>query len=215
LVEVLSVDGARPQPAVMARAIEALARGALLIFPTDTLYALGGRALDGNVGQCVRAAKGRGDDKPLPVVAADLAQVQSLCRAWPAVAEALAIRFWPGPLTLIVPAAASVPSEVTSGSAGLALRVPGLELPRALCRAVGPLICTSANRSGEPPARDCDAAVRAVGDFAELALDAGVGQDAASTILDLTSDPATLLRQGPIAWEDLEPLLRLHAASGT
>jgi len=213
--EVLAVDGERPDPEAVSRAGRLLASGALLIYPTDTLYALGGRALDPRAARAVREAKGREDGKPLPVIVADLDQARSVCAAWPASAAILAARFWPGPLTLVLPAGPAVPQEVTAGSPGLALRVPALELARALCRAAGPLISTSANRSGAPPPVTCAEAVRGVGSSAALALDAGPGKPAGSTIVDLGVEPPALRRAGPVSWQDVVAALGFRGAGGT
>jgi hypothetical protein len=90
---------------VVALAASLLTAGSLLIYPTDTLYALGGRVLDAAAGGAVRRAKGREEGKPLPLVAADLGQARALCASWPEAADQLAARFWPGPLSLVVPAA--------------------------------------------------------------------------------------------------------------
>ena len=209
------MDGEKPDPRMVARAASILASGGLLIYPTDTLYALGGPALDAAASRAVRAAKGREAAKPLPVIAADVEQARQVCARVPAAAEILAARFWPGPLTLILPAGSSLPLDLTAGSGGLAVRVPALELSRALCRAAGVLISTSANRSGEPPPATCAEAVRAVGTAAALALDAGPGKTTGSTIVDLTRDPPTLERPGPVPWGDVGAALGLHRGSGS
>jgi L-threonylcarbamoyladenylate synthase len=207
LAEIVAVRGDEADPAVVARAAAALARGGLLIYPTDTLYALGGRAADPAAGAAVRAAKGRDDAKPLPVVAADEEQVRALCAAWPEAARRAARRFWPGPLTFVLKAAASTPAAVTAGTGTVAVRVPALALTRALCAAAGPLVATSANRSGEPPPATCGEAVRQVGAAALLALDAGPGHPLASTIVDLSVAEPRLLRAGAVPWEDVERVL--------
>jgi L-threonylcarbamoyladenylate synthase len=201
------VDGRRPEAAVVARCASALADGALLIFPTETLYALGGRALDPGVGRRVREVKGRPGGQPLPIVAADRDQARGLCAAWPRDADRLAAAFWPGPLTIVLPAAVHVPGEVTSGTGTVAVRVPGLALTAALCAAAGPLISTSANRTGARGPLTCAEAVEGVGSSAALALDAGPGGQLASTIVDLTGDAAALLRAGAVAWEDVMAVL--------
>lgn len=199
--EVLSVDADHPAAAV-ARALAVLRAGALLIYPTDTLYALGGLALKPEVGRAVREAKGREETKPMPLVASSLEQARSICASWPESAALLAERFWPGPLSLVVAARPEVPREVTSGTGTVAVRVPARELTRRLC-AAGPLIATSANRSGERPPQHCAAAVAAVGAWAALALDGGPGLPASSTLVDLTEATPRLLRPGPVAWEDV------------
>jgi L-threonylcarbamoyladenylate synthase len=201
-VEILRVAGDDPAEAVVARADAVLEAGGLLIYPTDTLYAIGGRALDAVVGEKVRVAKGR-EDKPLPVIAADAAQAGSLAAAFPADALRLAERFWPGPLTLLLPARPDVPEEVTAGTGAIAVRVPALALARRLCQRAGPLVSTSANLAGGPSPVTCAEAVAAVGHAAELALDAGPGRPVASTIVDLTGGAARLVRSGAVPWTDV------------
>ena len=209
--DVVRVSGTDPDPAVVALAASLLTAGSLLIYPTDTLYALGGRVLDAAAGAAVRRAKGREEGKPLPLVAADLEQARVLCASWPEAADQLARRFWPGPLSLVVPAAPTVPADVTAGSGNIAVRVPDLELTRALCRQTGALVSTSANRAGGTPPITCADALEAVGAAAALALDAGRGRAVASTIVDLTSTPPRLLRGGAIPWEEIEGVLRPSA----
>ena len=209
--DVVRVSGTDPDPAVVALAASLLTAGSLLIYPTDTLYALGGRVLDAAAGAAVRRAKGREEGKPLPLVAADLGQARALCASWPEAADQLAARFWPGPLSLVVPAAPTVPADVTAGSGNIAVRVPDLELTRALCRQTGALVSTSANRAGGTPPITCADALEAVGAAAALALDAGRGRAVASTIVDLTSTPPRLLRGGAIPWEEIEGVLRPSA----
>ena len=204
---VLPVDGQAPARDVIAEAVRALHVGGLVIFPTDTLYALGARAADAEPVRRVREAKGRPDDKPLPLVADGILQARGLCADWPAAAGRLAERFWPGPLTLILPAAAGVPVEVTSGSGTVAVRVPALALARALCAGAGALVSTSANRSGDPAPRTCAEACAAVGRFAALALDGGSGTPLASTIVDLTSARPALVREGPVSWSEVLAVL--------
>jgi L-threonylcarbamoyladenylate synthase len=209
VAEVLRVDGARPDRDVLVRAIALLRDGRLLVYPTDTLYALGGCGLDAAVAAAVRAAKGRGDDKPLPLIASDAEQARRLAAAWPPTAERLAERFWPGPLTLVLAAADAVPGAVTSGGGTVAVRVPALDLARRLAEGAGPLIATSANRSGEPPPTTCAEAMASVGDAAALALDAGPGRTAASTIVDLTGREPLLLRAGAVEWDHVRRVLEL------
>jgi L-threonylcarbamoyladenylate synthase len=206
-MDVIAVDGWRPEASVVERCAAALARGELLIYPTDTLYALGGRALDPAAARLVRAAKGRPGAQPLPLVAADLDQARALCARWPAEADRLAAAFWPGPLTVLLPAAETVPVEVTSGTATVAVRVPRLPLATALCAAAGPLISTSANRTGSRGPVTCAEAMEGVGAAAAIALDAGPGQTLASTIVDLTGGAAVLVRAGAVAWPDVEAAL--------
>jgi len=201
-VEVLPVAGEAAEEGAVARAVAALDAGGLLIYPTDTLYALGGRGLDAAAGRNVRAAKGR-DARPLPLIAADLEQVLGLAADVPAPATLLAERFWPGPLTVILASRRGVPDEVTAGTATVAVRVPALALARRLCRDAGPLISTSANLSGAAPPLTCAEAVAGVGAAAALALDAGPGRPTASTIVDLTGAAPRLVRSGAVPWAEV------------
>ena len=193
---------------MIARAAALLQRGELVIYPTDTLYALGALASNGLAAARVRAAKGRDDRKPLPLVAADHEQARGVCAEWPPHAERLAVRFWPGPLTLVVSSAEHVPAQVTAGGSTVAVRVPGLAVTRRLCAAAGgALVSTSANLSDAPAPVTCADAVEAVGGAAALALDAGPGRPLPSTVVDLTADEPRLLRAGAIAWPDVLAVL--------
>jgi L-threonylcarbamoyladenylate synthase len=191
----------------VARAAAALRRGHLVIYPTETLYALGGLGLSGEAAARVRRAKGRARAHPLPLVAADLSQLLELAASWPREAERLASRFWPGPLTLVVSASSRVPEEVTAGTGTVAVRVPGRSVTRRLCAAAGPLISTSANRSGGPPASTCAEAVAAVGRAAALALDGGAASGPASTIVDVSGTRPRLLREGALRWREVSAFL--------
>jgi L-threonylcarbamoyladenylate synthase len=202
-VETVTVDGRSPDPAIVARATDVLLAGGLLIYPTDTLYALGGRASDSTVASRVAAAKGRAPGKPLPLIAADTEQAAAL-GVWPPGALRLAEHFWPGPLTLVLAVAPGLPQEVTQGTGTLAVRVPDLSLARQLCRRAGPLISTSANRAGAAAPRLCAEALAQVGAAAELALDAGPGGSAPSTIVDVTLSAPKLLRAGAVPWTAVE-----------
>jgi L-threonylcarbamoyladenylate synthase len=185
-----------------------LREGALVIYPTDTLYALGCRALDGAAIRRLREAKGRERDKPLPVIAADLEQARSLASVWSDQAQRLAAAFWPGPLTLVVPAVGTLPSELLAGAASVAVRVPASEVARSLARLAGPLVATSANLAGDPACPTVDLAVRAF-PAATLAFDAGPLGGAPSTIVDLTRPPGgfTMLREGRVDRASIERVL--------
>jgi L-threonylcarbamoyladenylate synthase len=194
------VDLESPAASVLSRAGRILADGELIVYPTDTLYAVGGRAMAASVARRVHEAKGRDEGKPLPVVAADAAQAAGLSSGWTELAARLAATFWPGPLSLVVGAAASVPTEVTAGFGSVAVRVPAVRLVRLLCAQEGPLISTSANRTGGPPARTCDDAVRAIGHAVALALDGGSGGELVSTLVDVRGREPRLVRAGAVPW---------------
>ena len=204
--EVLPFPASGVDEAVLERAVAAVAGGALLVYPTDTLYALGGLALEPSACARVREAKGRPERQPLPVVVADAPSARRLCRAWPEAARLLAEAFWPGPLTLVLPAAEAVPEGVGAGTGTVALRVPAHASLRRLCAAAGPLLSSSANRAGEAPPESCREALAAVGRFVDLALDGGRARPLPSTIVDLVGPPR-LLRSGAVPREALRRVL--------
>jgi L-threonylcarbamoyladenylate synthase len=205
---VLCVDGRYPAPAAVAEASQVLWGGALIVFPTDTLYAVGGRAWDECAARLVIALKRREAAKALPLVAADVEQAQSLCATWPPAAALLAGRFWPGPLSLVLPACREVVDEVLGPAHTVAVRVPACKCTRSLCALAGPLIATSANRAGEPPPEDCLTALRQLGTGVALGLDVGRLKAPPSTLVDLSTSPPSLLRAGAIEWEDVVNVLR-------
>lgn len=183
-----------------------------MILPTDTLYALACQASDSEAARTVREAKGRDDGKPLPLVAGDLEQLRALCGPLPEGATTLAARFWPGPLTLVLPAAATLSHAITSGDGTVAARVPAHDFLRRLCLRVGPLVSTSANRSGRPAPHSCAEALAEVGQFVTLAVDGGFGNALPSTIVDVTGSEPKLQRAGPIAWPEIAAALRMGPA---
>jgi L-threonylcarbamoyladenylate synthase len=194
-------------PTLLGR-VEAVAailrRGGVVAYPTETFYGLGALARDGAAVRRLAHAKGRPDGKPLPLVAADLAMVEEVAEL-AAVASALAARFWPGPLTLVVPARPGLPAEITAGTGTVGIRVPGSEIARALCRAAGgAVVSTSANRSGAPPAAragDLDPGVAARLDGV---LDGGPAPGGlASTVVAVEGTSIRLLREGPVRLEEV------------
>jgi len=196
--------GLSQTPEARAACLAALERGALIVFPTDTLYALGGLALREGVAERVVDAKGREEGKALPVVAADWLQVLALAPLSTELAQRLAERFWPGPLSLVVNAGPNVPSAVRGGGPTIAVRVPASPLARELCALAGPLVATSANRSGQPAALTCRDAVRSIADSVAVAIDGGGAKETRpSTLVDASGRAARLLREGAIPWSDV------------
>lgn len=190
-------------------AAAALRSGGVVAYPTETFYGLGALARDGAAVQRLARAKGRPDGKPLPLIAADLADVDAVAVLDPA-ARRVAERLWPGPLTLVLAARPGLPAEVTAGTGTVGIRVPGSEVARRLARgAGGALVSTSANPAGGPPparVEDLDPALRA---RLDAVLDAGPTPGGlASTVVAVEDGGARLLRPGPIALEAVERALR-------
>src|ERR1022692_1468044 len=148
--EVLHADAQSPAPEAIAQAAQVLQAGGLVAFPTETVYGLGANALDPAAAARIFAAKGRPAGNPIIVHVADLEDAKKLVLGWPTVADTLAERFWPGPLTLVLPKQAHVPDLVTAGGPTIAVRMPAHPVALALLRACKlPLAPPSANRSTE------------------------------------------------------------------
>ena len=170
----------------------------MIAFPTDTLYAVGARAGDPAAVERLYAVKQRPAGQPMVWLVIDRAQVEPVAVVSAAAAE-LMTRFWPGPLTLVLPA------RIPSHGATIAVRAPDHEVALALLTVLGePIASSSANPAGQPPPVDADQVIAGLGDQLDLVLDAGrcrIGQP--STILDLTGATPRVLRQGAIAQADL------------
>src|SRR5437870_407323 len=148
--EVLRVSADRPERESIARATKIIRAGGLVAFPTETVYGLGANALAEAAVARIFAAKGRPSRNPLIVHVPDTQTAASLVSVWPEAAERLATRFWPGPLTLVLPKSDRIPAMVTAGGETLALRVPAHPVALALLRETGlPLGAPSANRSSK------------------------------------------------------------------
>jgi len=186
---------------------QALREGALIIYPTDTLYAIGCLARDGGAVARLRHAKGREADKALPVIAADLEQAVALAEVWPDEARRLAEAFWPGPLTLVVSASSLLPRELLASGSTIAVRVPDSRVARDLAGLAGPLVSTSANVAGDSPCSTVDLALRAF-PAATLAFDGGLLEGAPSTLVDLTRGHGFMvLREGRVSTASIERVL--------
>lgn len=188
--------------------VEALDRGELVVYPTDTLYGLGADALDTHAVGRVFEAKQRPRSEPLSVAVADLAMMEQVARVGP-LARRLAERFLPGPLTLVLPPGPGVPDELLGGSRGLGVRVPGHPEALELCRRFGPVTATSANLHGQPEPVTCQEARRQLGSKVQAYLDAGPAGGRASTVLDLTGRTPRLVREGALPRAELEAWLAM------
>ncbi|HXG02839.1 MAG TPA: L-threonylcarbamoyladenylate synthase [Candidatus Binatia bacterium] len=197
----LSVDLHRPDPAVLARAAEALSGGALVAFPTETFYGLGAAALDAGAVRRVFEVKGRPESRPLLVLVDSEAMVDTVAAEIPARARALMARHWPGPLTLVLRARPTVPAEVHAGTGTIGVRLSPHPVATGLVRALGaPITAPSANITGQPPPTEAGAVVRDFDGKIALVLDAGPTPGGPpSTVLDVTVDPPRLIRAGAVA----------------
>ncbi len=179
--------------------------GRLVAFPTETVYGLGANALDAAAVECIFAAKRRPHTSPLIVHEASIEMAREVAADWPAAADTLAHRYWPGPLTLVVPKRPAIPDVVTAGLPTVGVRVPAHPLALELIRAAGvPIAAPSANRFTE---LSPTAAAHIGDELAAYILDGGparVGIE--STVLSLAGTP-TLLRPGVIPLPEIEALI--------
>ncbi len=190
---------------VLIRAVDLLKAGEIVAFPTDTVYGVGALVWNETAVTKLYDAKLRPAGKPIPVLLADPEDLAQITGPLPATAARLAARFWPGPVTLVVPAAPGVPAVVTAGGSTVAVRVPDHALARALIRAAGaPLATTSANLSGQPSPVTAQDVADQLGGRVALIVDGGpCPGGVASTIIDLSGAEPVILRAGPITQADL------------
>ena len=188
------------------RAAETLARGGVLAIPTDTLYGLAADALNPDALDRVFAAKGRPADMPLPVLVSGWEQALQVAVVSPdseLLARRLGETYWPGSLTMVLPAAPGLPERLTAGRETVAVRMPDHPVPLALAEALGrPITGTSANRSGEPDITDPDELRRILAPRVDGIIVLGpepVG--GASTIVAVSGDGISLLREGVLPYE--------------
>lgn len=203
--------------AAIAEAAQLLAAGELVAFPTETVYGLGARALDPRALGRIFAAKGRPATHPLIAHVAGAAEAAALTTRWDERAARLAARFWPGPLTLVVPRAPSVPAELSGGKPTVAVRAPAHPVALALLQAFGePIAAPSANRYQTLSPTTAAHVVRSLGAAVPLVLDGGpCAAGLESTVLDLTVDPPRLLRPGALPLAELRQLVPdLQLAAG-
>lgn len=190
---ILPVDDDRALP----EAVAALDAGALVVLPTDTLYALAADALDDDAVAEVFRAKGRAADQALPVCVSGWEDLGHVATASP-LARRLAERFWPGPVTLVVRAKPWLPEALTAGGETVAVRAPAHPFARAVASRFGPFTLTSANRSGAPAPADVRAAVAQLGGAARVYVDGGTLGGVASTLVDCTGATPRVLREGAV-----------------
>ena len=192
-----------------ARAAEIIKKGGLVALPTETVYGLGANGLSPEAVDKIFEAKGRPNDNPLILHISDASQMGELCHSIPESAWALAAAFWPGPLTMVLPAKDIVPKRTTGGLSTVAVRCPDSDITRAIISQSGvPIAAPSANLSGKPSTTTAEHVRHDHDGRIDCIVDGGpcrVGVE--STIIDLTENPPRLLRPGGITLEDLEEVL--------
>jgi L-threonylcarbamoyladenylate synthase len=188
-------------------ALNILRNGGLVAFPTDTVYGVGALAFDGKAVESIYTAKDRPIEKAIPVLIADAEDVEKVGMDIPDLAYKIAARFWPGPLTCIVPKQPTLPASVSATNT-VGVRVPDHEVARALLRAVGPMAVTSANISGQPSPSTAQEVLAQLGGRIDLIIDGGTTPGGVpSTLVDCTGPEMKILREGPISLESIQQKL--------
>ena len=196
-----------PDAEALGRAAALLRSGGLVAYPTDTLYGLAADPRHERAVSELYRIKGRLVDRALPLIAADLDQIERLAGPFDRRHRELADAFWPGPLSLVVAAWPGLSAALLAGLETVAVRVPNHALARGLARALGhPITSTSANRSGCPPTAEPDEVESAFRTGVDLLIDGGRAPGGPpSTIVDATGARLRLIREGAIPWARLEP----------
>lgn len=193
-------------PHAITLAAQLIQAGELIVFPTDTVYGIGCDPYNRQAVEQLHEAKQRSLDKGIPVLVADLANLERMVAEVPAQALPLIQQFMPGSLTLILPKKPDLPPNLSPND-GIAIRIPGSVITRNLLQMAGGAIATSsANLSGQPAARTAQEARSQLGEKVALILDGGNSpQEMASTIVDCRQPVLRLIRLGPISLADLSP----------
>ena len=199
--------GVPPPPTAVLQAVRALAQGQPVAIPTDTVYGLAVDPFVPGATDRIFAVKKRPRDVSLPVLVCSIEQALALSTAVPDAAMRLMERYWPGALTLVLPARPGLGADLGDDEATVGMRSPDHPVPQALCAAAGPLATTSANLHGRPTLTSAVDVAEAFGDAVPVVLDGGVCTGSPSTVVDCTGAEPKLLRDGRIPWPELQAAL--------
>ena len=190
----------------LSDALAALKRGEVIVFPTETLYGLGADALNCSAVEKVFQLKGRDPNNPIPVLVADRAMLVSLVTQLPPLAEKLMAHFWPGPLTLVLPARAEIPRPLVNATGAIGVRISSQPIAAEIVRSLGrPLTATSANPSGQPGARTVKHAKTYFFGKIDIFVDGGeLASFTGSTVAAVSGNKLRIIRVGAIANCELE-----------
>jgi L-threonylcarbamoyladenylate synthase len=190
-------------PNAITRALEIVLSGGLVAFPTDTVYGIGSLAFQQQAIESIYVAKSRPVDKAIPVLIGENEDLIKVAGEIPMFAIKLINRFWPGPLTILVPKKPTLP-EAISATATVGVRLPDHDIARALLRLAGPMAVTSANISGQPSPTTAQQVLAQLGDRISIIIDGGKTPGGIpSTLVDCTGEEIKVLREGPISKEQL------------
>ena len=193
------------EDAIYDEIVSLLRSGGIIAFPTDTAYGLGADPFNNAAIDRIFQIKGRLETKPILLLVSSVRMAESVTEP-PDVFHDLVEQFWPGPLTVILPAAKSVPLKITAGTRKVGVRCPAAGFATRLVKRFGyPITATSANRSGLPSAITAEEVREQLDEAVDALIDGGsLPSRGGSTLIDLTVDPPSLLREGPISFETLQ-----------
>jgi L-threonylcarbamoyladenylate synthase len=193
----------------LIEAVAALERGDVIAFPTETLYGLGADALNAAAVEKVFQLKGRDPTNPIPVLFADRVMLGRLVLDVPSLAETLIAHFWPGPLTIVLPARREIPQPLVNAAGGVGVRISSQPIANELVQALGhPLTATSANPSGQPAARTVNQAKEYFSTNIEICIDGGsLTSITGSTVIEIAGDRIKIIREGDIARSKIEEVV--------
>lgn len=195
-------------PAALEQAAAAVQNGGVIAFPTDTVYGIGVSAFAPQAIERIYQVKGRSHLKAIPILVGAPGDLEQITPPISGSALLLIRRFWPGALTLVLPLLPSLPSNL-SPTPTVGVRMPDHELTLSLLQATGPLAATSANLSGDPPALNAAQTLQQLAGRVDLILDGGQAPGGtASTVVDCTGQEPILLREGPLAWNEITRALQ-------
>ena len=185
----------------LSQAISSLERGDVVVFPTETVYGLGADALNPAAVEKVFQLKGRNPDTPIPIIVADQAMLKDLVEEIPSIARKLMERFWPGPLTLVLPAVPGTPKQLLNRTGGIGVRISSQPIATQLARELRrPLTATSANPSGQPAASTIEQAQNYFAGEIEIFLDGGkLPSKTGSSVVEVSDDRIKIIREGEIS----------------
>lgn len=211
LTELIEIDRDAPEPQAITKAAAVIRRGGVVAMPTDALYSLVADPFNLNAVAMVFRAKGREIHRALPLLVSDVLMAEDLARELNSRFYLLARMFWPGPLTIIVPASGKVPLKVTGNAGRVALRQSRSKIAAALLEQIQqPLISTSANISGQPTCRSGIEVFGTMDGRVDLVLDGGFCSGLGSTTVDLCEPGWRLIREGAIPAQAVEDVLGQH-----
>jgi L-threonylcarbamoyladenylate synthase len=205
----LTIDPHKPEDRTLLLAAEIVQAGGVLVYPTETLYGIGANAWDAGAIQKVDRLKQRSEGKQSLVLVESHERMLSLVASVTATAEQLISTFWPGPLTLVFPAAKTVPSALTKGLGTIGIRIPASALCRRLLQLSGcPITSSSANLPGIPPGKTIEEIRSSFPTGVDLYLDAGeIAGIVPSTVVDVTGSVPRIIRQGAIGLDRLRAVI--------